>query len=410
MTMQTGHCDIVIAGGGMIGASLAVALAPLGLDITVIEPVERQAGAQPSFDDRTTALSRSSRRTFEALGLWDEIAAASTPIMSIHVSDRGRFGFSHIEAEEQRVEALGHVVINRVLGEVLHRRVESLERVRWICPARTTAAVPAEDRVSVEIETAGGTRTLSCSLLVAADGARSTVRAALGIGAASIDYGQCAVTGNLVPELPAGNRAFERFTGNGALALLPIAGGRMGFVWVLPAAEVEAVRSLDDDALLARLQSLFGWRLGKLTKVGRRNVYPLALTRAERLTARRAVLIGNAAHGLHPVAAQGFNLGLRDVAALCDLVADAVAEGRDIGDAALLRAYEDWRRADQRKVVWLTDGLVRLFGSSRAPVRLLRNVGMLGFDLVPGVRGAFARHTMGLAGRLPRLARGVPLA
>jgi 2-octaprenyl-6-methoxyphenol hydroxylase len=407
--MPADRHDIVIAGGGMIGTSLAVALAPLGLDVAVVEPVARGAASQPSFDDRSTALSRSSRRMFEAMGLWPEIDAASTPITSIHVSDRGRFGFSHIDAAEQGVEALGHVVINRVLGEVLQRRVDALDGLRWLCPARITGAAPARDGISVEVEAESGKRTLACSLLVVADGARSAVRAALGIGASSIDYGQSAVTGNLLPELPIANRAFERFTDDGALALLPLAEGRAAFVWVLPTAEAATVAAQDDAGFLERLQAAFGWRLGRLTRVGRRTVYPLALTRAERLWVPRAVLVGNAAHGLHPVAAQGFNLGLRDVAALCDLVADAAAAGRDIGDDELLLAYADWRRADHRKVVWWTDGLVRLFGSRRPGVRLLRDVGMLGFDLVPGVRGAFARHAMGLAGRLPRLARGVPL-
>lgn len=394
----------------MIGTSLAVALAPLGLRVAIVEPVARAAEAQPSFDDRSTALSRSSRRMFEAMSLWEAVEAASTPIASIHVSDRGRFGFAHIDAVEQRVEALGHVVINRVLGEVLQRRAAAVERLDWICPGRITAVSSAPDRVSVDVERPDRKQVLSSALLVAADGAGSPVRGMLGIGASTVDYRQTALTGNLLPELAHTNRAFERFTDSGALALLPLADARAAFVWVLPTAEAEAAATLDDDALLERLQSTFGWRLGRLRRIGRRAAYPLTLTRAGRLWATRSVLVGNAAHGLHPVAAQGFNLGLRDVAALCDLLADAHAAGQDIGNDGLLRAYADWRRADHRKVVWFTDGLVRLFGSRSPAVRILRNVGMLGFDLVPGVRDTFARHTMGLAGRLPRLARGVPLS
>jgi 2-octaprenyl-6-methoxyphenol hydroxylase len=408
--MASGHYDIVIAGGGMIGTSLAVALAPLGLEIAIVEPVAREAAAQPSFDDRSTALSRSSRRMFEAMGLWAEVDAASTPITSIHVSERGRFGFSHIDAAEQGVEALGHVVINRVLGDVLQRRAATFDNLHWFCPARITATAGAPERVAVDVESGGATSTLTAALLVAADGARSSVRSMLGIDATSIDYAQSAITGNLLPELAPEHRAFERFTESGALALLPVADGRMAFVLILPTAEARDVRELPDEAFLARLQDAFGWRLGTLGTVGHRAVYPLTLTRALRLYAARAVLVGNAAHGLHPVAAQGFNLGLRDVAALCDLLADAKAAGSDLGSPELLAAYAEWRRADQRKVVWLTDGLVRLFGSRRPSLRLLRRAGMLGFDLLPGVRGAFARHAMGLAGRLPRLARGVPLA
>lgn len=404
------HYDIVIAGGGMIGTSLAVALAPLGLQVAIVEAVAREAAAQPSFDDRSTALSRSSRRMFEAMGLWEEVAAAATPIAGIHVSERGRFGFAHIDADEQGVEALGHVVINRVLGGVLRRRADAARNPTWICPARIVAVESGPDRSLLEVDEVGGRRALSCTLLVAADGARSSLRELLGIGASSVDYGQTALTGNLLPERPPANRAFERFTDTGALALLPIADARAAFVWILPRVEAEAAAGLGDEALLERLQEVFGWRLGRFRRIGRRAAYPLSLTRAARLWAPRAVLVGNAAHGLHPVAAQGFNLGMRDVAALCDLIADAAADGRDIGHAELLREYENWRRADHRKVVWFTDGLVRLFGSRRPAVRFLRSVGMLGFDLVPGIRGVFARHTMGLAGRLPRLARGVPLS
>ena len=188
---------------------------------------------------------------------------------------------------------------------------------------------------------------------------------------------------------------------------------RAGFVWTVNEDDADRVLALDDDAFLSELQAAFGYRLGKFSRIGERASYPLSLSKASHLTAKRAVLVGNSAHGLHPVAAQGFNLGLRDVAALCDCIADALEnDGRtaDPGSEELLRRYAQWRRSDQQKLVGFTDGLVRLFGASSGPVRALRNIGMLGFDLVPGVRSLFAKHTMGLAGRLPRLSRGVPLA
>ncbi|MGH8195289.1 MAG: 2-octaprenyl-6-methoxyphenyl hydroxylase [Woeseiaceae bacterium] len=404
--------DILIAGGGMIGTCLALALAPLKLRVGVVEAVARGNAMHPSFDDRSTALSRSSQRMFEAMGLWPEIAAASTPIASIHVSDRGRFGFSHIDAAQQNVEALGYVVINRVLGDALQNAAAAVANLHWHCPGRITAVSTAPDRVDVSVETKRGSEALSCSLLVAADGANSAVRGLLGIGATQIDYRQCAVIGNVLPEKAPQQRAFERFTEAGPLALLPVADRRAAFVWTLPPAEAAAVMELADAEFIGRLQEAFGYRLGRFHKAGRRASYPLALSKAARLFARRSVLVGNAAHGLHPVAAQGFNLGLRDVACLCDCIADVLRDGRDvsgIGEEGVLRSYSEWRRSDHRKVVFFTDGLVRLFGSSHPPLRVLRNVGMLGFDLVPGVRTLFARHTMGLAGRLPRLSRGVPL-
>ena len=426
-TQRENHYDIVIAGGGMVGSSLALALAPLGLRTAIVEPVPRAAATQPSFDDRSTALSRSSQRMFEAMGLWDDIVAAATPIFKIHVSDKGRFGLSHIDAAEQGVEALGYVVINRVLGGVLQRALTSVASLDVLCPNRIVAAKLSPERVDVAIEAGDGEhRELSCDLLVAADGANSAVREMLGIAATQTGYGQHAVIGNLLTERPLQNTAYERFAQAGPLALLPVADDRAGFVWTVSEQDVDRVMELDDAEFLRELQEAFGNRLGEFSRVGKRAAYPLILSKAARLTAQRAVLVGNAAHGLHPVAAQGFNLGLRDVAALCDCIADARRHGGesvaaasvddaagcsvDCGAASILARYSTWRRGDQKKLVGFTDGLVRLFGDARGPVRALRSVGMLGFDLIPGVRSLFAKHTMGLAGRLPRLSRGVPLS
>jgi 2-octaprenyl-6-methoxyphenol hydroxylase len=403
--------DIVIAGGGMIGTSLALALAPLGLRVAVVEAVARKSSSQPSFDERTTALSRSTQRMFEAMELWPEIVAASTPIRSIHVSDQGRFGFSHIDAAEQGVEALGYVVINRVLGSVLQAALADLDGVDVLCPARIVDVELAPDKATATIETDNGRQSLDCALLVAADGANSAVRNMLGITAQKNSYGQFAVIGNVVPERPIENMAYERFTEQGPLAILPLADDRAGFIWTVSEEDADRVMALDDTGFLAELQQEFGFRLGEFTRVGKRASYPLILSKALRLTATRSVLVGNSAHGLHPVSAQGFNLGMRDVAAIVDCIADACRETPecDPGSADILGRYAEWRRSDQQKLVRFTDGLVKLFGSKRRPLRALRNVGMLGFDLVPGVRSVFAKHTMGLAGRLPRLSRGVPI-
>tara|TARA_R110002096_G_scaffold64920_3_gene158065 strand:- start:55996 stop:57228 length:1233 start_codon:yes stop_codon:yes gene_type:complete len=409
MTTGDETADIVVAGGGMIGTSLALALAPLGLRVVVVEAVARKAVQQPSFDDRTTALSRSTQRMFEAIGIWDEVVAAATPIRHIHVSDKGRFGFSHIDADEQGVEALGYVVINRVLGNVLQSHLNSAKGVTVRCPARVEAvAATAEDAV-VTVAEDGETSRLRCKLLVAADGARSTVRDLLGITATASDYRQRAIIGNLRSEKALNGRAFERFTPAGPLAVLPLADERAGFVWTVSADDAERVLALDDADFLAELQAEFGFRLGKFSRVGARSAYPLVLSKALRLTATRSVLIGNAAHGLHPVSAQGFNLGMRDVAALCDCIADHCNKDSDPGCVAVLERYAQWRQADQKKLVHFTDSLVRIFASNRAGVRMLRDIGMIGFDLIPGVRSLFAKHTMGLAGELPRLSRGVPI-
>ena len=403
--------DVVIAGGGMIGTSLALALSPLGLRVAVVEAVARGAALQPSFDDRSTALSRSTQRMFEAMGLWDQIRSASTPIKRIHVSDKGRFGFSHIDAEEQNVEALGYVVINRVLGEVLQKALDGDASIDVICPAKISALDAAPDEMTASVSSESKeTQGLRCRLLVAADGANSSVRDMMGITAAQTSYGQRAVIGNLLTEKPLEQVAYERFTDVGPLALLPIADERAAFIWTVAENDAGRVLELEDEAFLGEMQAAFGHRLGRFSRVGERAAYPLSLSKALRLTAARSVLVGNAAHGLHPVAAQGFNLGLRDVAALCDCIADVCTNGdADIGSQELLSRFADWRRADQDKLVRFTDGLVKLFTSKSMQAGLLRNAGMLGFDFIPGVRSEFARHTMGLAGRLPRLSRGVPL-
>lgn len=407
--------DIIIAGGGMIGTSLALALAPLALRVAVVEPVLWDAAEQPSFDDRSTALSRSTQRMYEAMGLWPAVVSASTPIKHIHVSDKGRFGFSHIDAEEQKVEALGYVVINRVLGQVLQQTIADIDGLDWLSPASIVELDRTDGAQVVTIEHNGERRELGCRLLVAADGANSPVRNMLGISAEKVDYNQMAVVGNLLPQKPVNNIAYERFTASGPLALLPVADNRAAFVWTLTPEQAELVLRLPDEEFTHRLRTEFGGRLGEFSKVGRRAAYPLILSKANGLIGHRGVLVGNSAHGLHPVAAQGFNLGMRDVAALCDCLFDAQQAARathtefDPGSAIILDRYADWRRSDQSKLLRFTDGLVRLFGSSWTPVAALRNIGMLGFDLVPGVRRMFARHTMGLAGSLPRLSRGVPL-
>lgn len=410
--MDTQRCDIAIVGGGMVGLSLAAALRTLPLDIVVVEPVPPGSDAQPSFDERTTALSNGSRRILEGLGAWQRVAAEATPIRHIHVSDRGRFAMARLSAEEQGVPALGYTLTNRVLGLALAEACRPAERVEVACPATVTGVEPGPERVRLSV--AGARQgTLEARLVVAADGARSAVRDALGIEATVWDYGQHALIANLVPEKFHDYVAYERFTDDGPMALLPLSDGRCTVVWTMPPAAAEAVMALDDHAFLAALQDRFGYRLGRLQRVGRRHGYPLSLTRSDRQVAARAVIIGNAAQGLHPAAGQGFNLGLRDVATLAEVIADELrtrGADADPGSEEVLGRYAGWRRADRRTVIAFTDALVRVFANPLPPVRAARDAGLLLFDLVPPAKQAFARVTMGLAGRLPRLARGVPLA
>jgi 2-octaprenyl-6-methoxyphenol hydroxylase len=263
-----------------------------------------------------------------------------------------------------------------------------------------------EDRVVLSVGENGATSGLSARLLVAADGAQSSIRPALGIESETWDYSQTAIITNVSTQRPHDHVAFERFTAAGPLAVLPMTDGRCTIVWTLPPERAEATLALDDTAFLAALQSSFGYRLGRFTRVGRRHAYPLALTRATERVGRRVVIIGNAAQGLHPIAGQGFNLGLRDVATLAEVIAD---DPGHVGEREPLERYEEWRRRDRRSIIAFTDGLVRLFGNPLVPVKLLRDVGLLLFDVTPPAKSALSALSMGFAGRLPRLARGVPL-
>jgi 2-octaprenyl-6-methoxyphenol hydroxylase len=393
--------DIAIVGGGMVGASLAVALEGLGVRAALIEAVPHDAAAQPSFDERTTALSNGSRRILETLGVWQDVADAATRIAKIHVSDRGHFGFARIDAAELGRSALGYVVPNRALGAALWSRLSRRSDLDIFCPARVATIDIREDAVELGI---APDRILRARLVVAADGIDSAVRTAFGVGVETRDYAQTAIITSVLPGKFHEHVAYERFTSSGPLALLPIADGRCALVLTLSPAAAEAAMHWSDEQFLSEVQTRFGWRLGRLLKVGRRRAYPLSLSRAERSSRGRCLVAGNAAQALHPVAGMGFNLGLRDVASLAELIAERRGELDTVADV-----YDSWRAADRREVIAFTDGLVRLFASSWGPVRRLRNLGLLAFDLLPPAKAALSGLSTGAGGRIPKLARGVPI-
>lgn len=414
----TADCDVLIAGGGMVGASLAVALAGLPLRVTLVEAIPAGSPGQQSFDVRTTALSRSSRHILGSLGIWPQVAQDAAPIRRIHVSERGRFGTTVIDADEEGGEPLGYVLENRLLGAALWRALGDGAGITVRSPARVTGVERCADALEVSVEQGGASITLRTRLLVVADGARSALREALGIGAQTRPYGQTAIVGAVSVDGSSRDEgwsatAYERFTPEGPMALLPAGAGRYVFVLTRRTAAAETVSALPDAAFLELLQQEFGFRLGRFRRVGARNAYPLELVQADTVTADRVALVGNAAHGLHPVAGQGYNLGLRDVAALAEEIALEIRrtsrppdpDRADPGRGALLTRYANWRRPDQRKVVAFTDGLIRLF--DQEGLGNLRGLGLLLFDTTPGAKRLLARETMGLAGRRTRLARGL---
>jgi len=433
--------DVIISGGGMVGASLARSLAGADLRVAVIEAVPHDATAQPSYDERAIALAYGTRRILERLGAWADLAPAAEPIRAVHVSDRGHFGFTRLDARDEEVEALGYVVTARDLGRALlaplighaglkadlpekrsvgrasaryddQRDQQAVSRASarrhaptLFCPARVADFVVESDGVRVTLAPvgapstarSGSESTLTAGLLVAADGGRSAIRERLGIPQRHHAYGHHAIIANVTPVLPHQGVAYERFTDSGPLALLPMTGNRAGLVWTVRDADLAGVLALDDRAFLASLQERFGFRLGRLGAVGRRSHYPLELRLAQTQVLERVAIIGNAAHTVHPIAGQGFNLGIRDVAALADTLIEAHRDGRDLGSLDVLRPYADGRRRDQRAVALATDTLARLFVNPLAPLRLARNLGMVGLDTLPPLKHLLARAAMGLS-------------
>jgi 2-octaprenyl-6-methoxyphenol hydroxylase len=406
------ECDVLIVGGGLVGSALANALLQLPLDIVLVESFDPSMQEQPSFDSRATALANGSQKILDSLSIWRHIRGDAEPILDIHVSERGRFGVARISAREEGVAALGYTVENRILGAALWRPLSGAEALRCIAPADLTDFVVGRDAVVARIKRARRSIRVTTRLLVAADGMRSGVRSALKIGATVDDYEQVAVIFNCAAREPLRGRAFERFTPTGPLAVLPLSRNRAAVVWTQSPAQAEAFMRRDENSARDELQEAFGYRLGSFTRLGERSAYPLSRVRSSALFERRAVLIGNAALSVHPVAGQGFNLALRDVAALADLIADEThrrGEGADVGNEDLLHAHAEWRRRDQATVAGFTHGLVRLFGSSLPGMGCLRGAGLMAFDLIPGAKALLARYTMGRAGRMPRLARGLTL-
>jgi len=405
--------DILICGGGLVGASLALALAQLDFDVALAEAVPFGRVEQPSFDERTTAISNGTQRIFSALGVWPLIERFATPIKRIHVSDKGRFGFARINAQEQALQQLGFVVVNRVMGEALWRRLREAQ-IKIYAPARVISLKLEGDSqvVTLSSNLQPEAFDLQSRLVIAADGARSAVREAAGIGASTQDYQQTAIIANVASQKFHNHVAYERFTPEGPLAMLPLSDARVGLVWVLAPDVAGQVLQLSDTDFITRLQEAFGLRLGRFTQVGKRASYPLALTQADAHIAERLAIIGNAAQGLHPIAGQGFNLGLRDAACLAEVLAEVLADVRadgakvDPGSKEILQRYASWRGEDRKGIIKFTDGLVRLFAQGIGPIKAARDVGMLLFDLSPQAKDYLAQLSLGAAGKIPRLARG----
>ncbi|MAS25482.1 MAG: 2-octaprenyl-6-methoxyphenyl hydroxylase [Oceanospirillaceae bacterium] len=400
MNAQIPQTDVVVLGAGMVGASLVHLLGPAistGLNVTLIDRHELNwdgdlASRPPSFDGRATALSYGTQQMLEQLGLWSLMQERACAIEHIQVSDQGRFGQAHLHASEQNAEALGYIVENAALGYGLLKTI-AREGVDIKAPASVSAV--SMNAAGALLTFADGTQ-LQTSLLVMADGARSPLASSLGIRHQRNDYGTHALVTQVEVDQPHGHWAYERFSSDGPIAFLPLRSNHFAVVWTLNNDEIDGVMQLSDDALLARLQTQIGYRLGRLKKAGERATYPLGLVRSSEQVRRSLVLLGNAAHSLHPVAGQGFNLAIRDTAVLAEHLNRAFAQGTALGDLNMLQAYERQQQADQFNTVGASDLLPKMFGSSSKVVSVLRDAGLLAMAAAPTARRLFTRHAMGL--------------
>lgn len=408
-----GPYRVAVAGGGLVGTALGLALGRAGIPVAIIEADDGTEREPSAFAARPIALSQGSRRILDALGVWDAMVPAVTPITRIHVSDRGRFGFARLSAADHGVDALGYVLPAAVLARALSAAVESVDAVRLLRPAVVGNVIrDHHDEVRLVIGTAAGAadappRGISASLVVLCDGGRSPLRDRLGIRVRERDYDQWGITARVRARCPHQGVAYERFTPSGPLALLPMDGDHCGLVWSVDAHTAERLARLGDGDFLAALGRQFGTRLGGFLSTGPRGAFPLRRIVADAVVGERLAIIGNAAHSLHPVAGQGLNLGLRDAAALAEVIGESLREGGDPGDAAVLERYAGWRRRDQRIVSEATDALVRVFSNRFTPLAVLRDLGLLALDVFPPAKRRFGEHAMGLAGRQSRLTRGL---
>jgi 2-octaprenyl-6-methoxyphenol hydroxylase len=398
--------DVLIAGGGLVGASLAIALdgasAPDGgaLRVALAEAVPPRADLMPSYDERNLALAGASVNALRALAVLDA-AAPVQPIEHIHVSRRGDFGSVRLDANKMGLAAFGATIPARELGNALLRRLDRCTGLARLAPAEVVAIETSDDRVAVRLRTADGERVVTTRLLVGADGTESFVRRTLGIDVERHDYGQSAFVTTLTLEKPLDGTAYERFTDSGPVALLPLGGNRAGLVLTVPSAEAPRIGALDDDAFVAFVHERFGWRAGRFSRPGKRKPYPLARALASRTTAQHTVLVGNAAQTVHPIGAQGFNLGLRDALTLAELLR---ASDGDPGREDLLVEYADRRAADRDATTRFSDDLVRLMTNDFAPLRLVRSLGFHALDRIAPLKRRFALRGMGFRGDTPLLA------
>jgi len=397
--------DIIVVGGGMVGATFACALGDRPLRIAVIEPFEAaRQWKDEGFDNRVSAITRATEQVFRAIGAWDGmVARQAQPYQQMHVWDATGTGVIHFDAADLGEPNLGHIIENRVILAALLDRMAEFENIDFLCPAEVSEV----EWGSVRKLTLSDGRTLSAPLVVGADGSRSRVRREAGIETTGWGYDQTAVVATVKTSQHHQDTAWQRFMPTGPLAFLPLPEGFSSIVWSTTPEEADRLMALDDSAFLDELQKAFGDNLGRMEWTGPRGAFPLMLQHADHYVKPGVALIGNAAHTIHPLAGQGLNLGVSDAAALAEVLLEAGP--RRFGDQAVLRRYERWRKADNVTMMGSMDAFKRLFSNDRPVLRVLRNEGLKLTNAAGPVKHFFVRRAMGLSGDLPRLSRGASL-
>jgi 2-octaprenyl-6-methoxyphenol hydroxylase len=398
--------EILVVGGGLIGLSQSVALAQSGLEVACVDLESPRITLDEAFDGRASAIALASRRMLEGIGVWSLLADEAGPIDDIRVSEKGSLLYLHYDSARLGGEPFGHMIENRILRRALLERIGALPSLHHVAPDRVVRL--ERGATGVRAELASG-RVVTALLAVGADGRTSGLRTQAGIRTTGWSYDQVGIVCTVEHEHDHDNVAHEHFLPAGPFAILPLPGRRSSIVWTERPELAPLLVKLDDARFTAELAKRFGDFLGALKVVGPRWVYPLSLQFAETPVAERLALVGDAAQSLHPIAGQGLNLGLRDVAALSEIVVDAHRLGLDLGAADLLQTYADWRRADSALMMAMTDGLNRLFSNDLTPLKVARDLGLAAVDKVEPLKRFFSRHAMGLSGNLPRLLAGQPL-
>lgn len=391
--------DLLIVGGGLVGGCLALALRDTPLRVGIVEALTEPQRQALAAGDRALALARGTVQILDRLGIWQDVAAKAMPIRHIHVSDRGRFGKTRLHAGEKGVDALGHVIVARTLEDRIALELQRLD-AELICPARVIGLKAGPEAVCVTVKQGDECLNLTATLVVAADGGNSTVRKLLGIEQKVQDYQQTAIVTEVATEADVNFTAYERFTSAGPLALLPLERRKCSVVWTMGNQDADERLSESDSDFTVNLQTAFGYWLGKIQLASKRQGFPLKLIRAEKMADDRVLLIGNAMHQIHPVAGQGFNLGLRDAAFLAEQLSTRQAFHEDIGENAFLARYARARQRDLANTIHFTDSLIRAFCTDFPALALARNAALVALDCFPPAKRLLARHAMGYGFRL----------